>query len=138
MGNNSFVTVRNTIICAKIFMMFLLLQQGATSFAMATSDTGSGARATDIVLAEHDCQSMSGKSVDDPAFHVAKNSNLQQHDSQDCIESGCDDCIGYFAGFTHYRNPVPLYVSSRPVVVHTFIAAALRAPDLLYRPPIPG
>ncbi len=117
-------------------MMFLLLQQGTTSFAMAASDIWSDATATDITLAEHNCQSMGERLVADPASHAVKNENMQQHESQKCIESGCDDCIGGIASFSDYRNPVPLYVSSHPVNPHTFIAARLRAPDLLYRPPI--
>jgi len=116
----------------KCFLLLLLLQQGMVSLVMAAPVAHSLDGSPDVVMATHDCQGM-GEGSD---VQSGAKEDMQSQEHQDCIESGCDSCVGCVAGFAGSRPSGPLYLGNQPLIRHTFIAASARTADLLYRPPI--
>lgn len=116
-------------------MLFLLAQQGMGSLALAAAEIFPTTGTTDVAAMAHDCASMAGQVESHSGTHAAA-SESTQHDHQDCIDAGCDDCVGCVACAVGYRNSLELYTSGRPVVITLTAAAPLPAPERLYRPPI--
>ena len=119
---------------AKVILVLFLMQQGIVTVAMAASQMQQPDGAAVATLG-HDCASMSVQDDGHSGGHAAATES-SQHEHQDCIDSGCDDCVGCVACAVGYRNSFNIFVSGRPVVAPVYIATSIPEPDLLYRPPI--
>lgn len=120
---------------ARFFLLLLLLQHGLMSLAMATPlavASGDGAAMT------HSCATMDHayKSGDSRDSAHAGAQGMQQHDHNDCIQAGCDDCVACVACMTAYRNPVSIYTTRQAAAQFIALWIPNVLPDLLYRPPI--
>ena len=123
---------KNTV--AQVLLVLFLMQQGIATVAIAASQMQQPDGAAVATLG-HDCESMSVQDDVHSGGHAAATES-SQHDHQDCIDSGCDDCVGCVACAVGYRNSFNIIVSGRPVGAPVYIAMAIPEPDLLYRPPI--
>ena len=119
----------------KCFMLWLLVQQGLGSFALAAAGVFQHADGIEVAAMAHECASMMTSAEDRSESNTGVPESAQ-HDHQDCIDTGCDECVGCVACATGYRYSFDLYISGKPVVLAAALAAPLPAPDLLYRPPI--
>jgi hypothetical protein len=126
---------------AKWLLLLFLVQQGVASVAMAASEMQHRAARSDVAAMEHHCERMGMQHDVYSGTQVLTEESLQgqdqaDHEHQDCIAAGCDDCVGCVACVIGYRNSIALYLNSLPVVSPIYIAVPIPEPDLLYRPPI--
>lgn len=121
---------------ARCFLLLLLMQQATASVAMAAAKIQLSAGDPDIATMAHDCASMGMQSEGHVGSHTAGLDNGPQHEHQDCIDAGCDDCVGCVVCAIGYRNAINLFVSGQPIVAPVSVVASIPEPDLLYRPPI--
>jgi len=121
-------------IVAQVFLLLFLMQQGFATVAMAQSQMQQTDRSAVAALG-HECATMGVQDDGHSGGHPAA-AESSQHDHQDCIDSGCDDCVGCVACAVGYRNSFNIFVSGRPVAGAVYIATSIPEPDLLYRPPI--
>ena len=120
---------------AKCFLVLLLMQQGFASVAMAAAERQQRAGGNDIAAMAHDCEGMSVQDTDHSTSHAVTVETMQ-HEHQECIEAGCDNCIGCVTCAIGYSSSDAMYMSGQPIVTPAYIAAPMPEPDRLYRPPI--
>ena len=121
---------------AKCLLLLLLVQQGVGSLALAATGISQYAEGLDATPHVHDCASMNGQTEDHTLLHGGA-PECSQHDHQDCIDAGCDHCVGCVACAVGFHSSFYLYMNGRPVISAVSGAAPLPEPELLYRPPIP-
>ena len=110
---------------ARLLLLLLLAQHAVTGVAMSGAEM---AGMTDV--AAHDCGGM------DMVGMNHANSEQMEHDHQECVDSGCVDCVGSVAGAVSSN----LYIETSPhAAVNWQWPARMQVTaesETLYRPPI--
>ena len=114
---------------ARLLLLLLLAQHAVTGVAMSAGDMHA-VTADMIDVAAHDCGGMDMVGMN----HV--NSEQMEHDHQECVDSGCADCVGSVAAAVSSN----LFIATSPhSAVNWQWPARMQVTaesETLYRPPI--
>jgi hypothetical protein len=108
--------------------VLLIMQHALAAVAVAASgpEHHQGVKAAAAEASVH-CEAMRSEQ--------AGSSEMLQQGHQDCIESGCDNCVGCVACLPLAINSFPLPPGQQTLILSIELFSAPQ-PDSLYRPPI--